>query len=252
MVHGGLLPLDAVPQNLHPRLHLQVFQGDSGVAPAQLFIGYGHADLKKPVVLHHTPVAHIAVGGMHADDKLRVLDQAVVKCVHHLVRHQRTVLEILHGLHPVFAPDSRFQNSPGSFLRLRRPLNSGDPVHQQFHETPGVFLIPGDPVGLAQADKIPMPVKLVDEFRVVPGFVLPVHLSLRKYHRLPGPLHIPFQVKEEIPPAHLVRHPDDMAAFLRPVFPAVCRHRRRIVQKHPLIPARKQLLFRHLVRLLYQ
>ena len=122
VIHGRLLPLYTVPQNLHPGFRLQMLQSDPGIPLPFLLLRHGDPDLKQAVILQHAPVAHIAVRGVHLDNKLGVLHQTLPERIHRRVIQTGTVFKIPDGFHPEFSPDACFQDPPCGLFRLRRPL----------------------------------------------------------------------------------------------------------------------------------
>ena len=148
VVRGRLFPLYPVPHNLNSCLHLQTGKGSVHIPFPQCFIRHGNAYFKEAMVFNDTPVAYVAVWGMHADNVLGMLNQALIKRLHYLVCQRLAVLKIPDGLDPKLPSETSLQDSPCGIFRLRRQRLCADPVHKQVHKRSGVLLVPGHLVSL--------------------------------------------------------------------------------------------------------
>ena len=196
VIHGRLLPLHSIPQDLHLRLDYQMLHGNRSIPVSPFFIRHGNSDLKKPVIFQHSPVADVPVRRMHFYDIFPMGNKTIIKPIYHRIRQQGTVCKIPDCLCPVLSPKPCLQNPPTSLFRLHRPLHPLHPVCQKPQKMTHIHVIPGQPVCLTKTDKKPVPVKLVAKLSVTVRTVFPVHQSVRvKTDRLPGLLQIMRQIK---------------------------------------------------------
>ena len=212
VVHGALLPLDAVGQDGMAEVLGQAAEGQRlPIGPAQ-----PQPDQKQPVGLDGAPVAQPLERPVGPGQVVPVGGQALVDAAAQGLRHRRP--EQAKGTQPVFGAQAGFQRTPGGVLAGGGAGHTVQPVPQQGNKGVKIAGLAGVLPGPAQMEEDGVPVEGVGPLGVPGGDGVPDDGAV-KMDGFAGGLHFPVVPEQEGVPADLPGAGQSVRSGLRAELP---------------------------------